>query len=175
MERRAASGVLNIRWTTRWAIAPAAVLALLVAWADQDLASTSREAAVRLAAQFEHKPRAVWFQGHWGFQYYAQRLGFIPLDYRHPAIKEGDLIVKAEGISNPIALPEGSVELVSDVTLDSFSWLSTMSLPLGAGFYSDFWGPLPYAFGHVPPERYRVYRAVVPLVAPLRPEFIVEE
>ena len=39
-------------------------------------------------------------------------------------------------------------------------WLSTMSKPLGAGFYSSVWGPLPLAFGRVPPEDADIYRAV---------------
>jgi hypothetical protein len=33
-------------------------------------------------------------------------------------------------------------------------WLSTMQKQMGAGFYSDVWGPLPFAFGFVPPEQY---------------------
>jgi hypothetical protein len=28
--------------------------------------------------------------------------------------------------------------------------------PIGAGFFSDAWGPLPFAFGLVPPEQYRI-------------------
>jgi len=33
-------------------------------------------------------------------------------------------------------------------------FLATLSPRLGAGFYVDEWGPLPFAFGRVPPERY---------------------
>jgi hypothetical protein len=33
-----------------------------------------------------------------------------------------------------------------------------MSQPLGAGFYASVWGPLPFAFGEVPPERYLIAR-----------------
>jgi hypothetical protein len=36
------------------------------------------------------------------------------------------------------------------------SWASTLSWELGAGFYDYFWGPLPYAVGPVPAERYTV-------------------
>jgi hypothetical protein len=34
------------------------------------------------------------------------------------------------------------------------SYVTTMSLPAGAGFYSDAFGPLPYAFRRPPAERY---------------------
>ena len=30
-----------------------------------------------------------------------------------------------------------------------------MNLQLGAGFYSDKWGPLPFIIGPVGPEKYR--------------------
>jgi hypothetical protein len=33
---------------------------------------------------------------------------------------------------------------------------------LGAGFYASVFGPLPFAFGAAPPDRYRVYRATRP-------------
>jgi hypothetical protein len=37
-------------------------------------------------------------------------------------------------------------------------WLATMNLQVGAGFYADVFGPLPFAFGRVPPERFTVYK-----------------
>jgi len=33
---------------------------------------------------------------------------------------------------------------------------------VGAGFYASVWGPLPFAFGQVPPERVLVYVAGQP-------------
>lgn len=162
LERRPEKGAFPVRWT-RWALVPAAALALLVAAADEAEALVSRDAAGRLAEQLSSLPGTVWFQGHWGFQYYAQRAGFLPLDYRHPAIEVGDAIIKPEGITNPIALPPGTVELTRSIELEPFPCLSTMSLAIGAGFYADVWGPLPYAFGRVPREQYRVYRALVPM------------
>ena len=38
------------------------------------------------------------------------------------------------------------------------AWLATVNRALGAGFYSDHHGPLPFAFGAVPPERFEVMR-----------------
>jgi hypothetical protein len=166
LDRRDAPSASGSRWDTRWALLPGAVLAILVARADQQYASASREAATRLAASLEHQSRAVWFQGHWGFQYYGQLLGLRPLDFRHPSVHVGDLIVKPDGITNPIELPEGTVELVGDLAMDAPELVGTMSLTRGAGFYSDVWGPLPFAFGRAPAEHSRVYRAIVPLLEP---------
>jgi hypothetical protein len=44
--------------------------------------------------------------------------------------------------------------------------LTTMSWRMGAGFYSSFFGPLPFAFGAVGPERYFLFR----IGASLRPD-----
>jgi hypothetical protein len=166
LDRPQAVGTLPDAWTTWWALVPSAALALAVAWSDQQLALTSRTAAGQLSERVGGRPETVWFQGHWGFQYYAERLGFRALDFRHPAVRVGDFIVKPEGITNPIELPQGTVVPAFDLALEGPSSLSTMSLPLGAGFYSDVWGPLPFTFGAVPPERYRVFTAVVPLMEP---------
>ena len=166
LDRREALGVLSSAWTLRWALVPAAALALAVAWSDQQLAFTSRTAANDLAVRFGGRPGTVWFQGHWGFQYYAERLGFRALDFRHPAVQVGELIIKPDGITNPIELPQGTVMPTLELSFDGPSALGTMNLPLGAGFYSDVWGPLPFTFGAVPPERYRVYMALVPLMEP---------
>ena len=35
--------------------------------------------------------------------------------------------------------------------------LATMRPQVGAGFHADVWGPLPWAIGDVPPERYYVF------------------
>ena len=39
----------------------------------------------------------------------------------------------------------------------AFPWLATMDYRLGAGIYSYLWGPLPFAFGLVPPYPYLIY------------------
>jgi len=37
------------------------------------------------------------------------------------------------------------------------SWLTTMNPKLGAGFYSDVFGPLPFVIGSVPTEKFMVF------------------
>jgi hypothetical protein len=137
------------------------VLCLLVAMADARLASASRDAAAQLGERLYGQARTVWFQGHWGFQYYVQRVGFLPLDLRRPSIKAGDLIVIPEGNSNLAKLPEWAVEPYQELELSTCAWLTTMSSRNGAGFYADLWGPLPYVFGAVRPQHFTVYRALV--------------
>lgn len=156
--RQATAAIASGR--TRWLLVPAAVLAVLVATADLGLAVASRDAARSLGAQLSGTGRTVWFEGHWGFQYYAQLGGLLPLDYRRPAVRPGDLLIAPEIMSDPYRLPENIVAPLREFTFQSFPFLTTQSDALGAGFYATVFGPLPFAFGRVPPERYMVLEFV---------------
>ncbi|PYJ03280.1 MAG: hypothetical protein DME25_12650, partial [Verrucomicrobia bacterium] len=41
--------------------------------------------------------------------------------------------------------------------------LATLERFIGAGFHSDFLGPLPFALGRIAPERYYVFKVLRPL------------
>jgi len=43
------------------------------------------------------------------------------------------------------------------VTVPQSPFLATMSQPVGAGFFASIAGPLPFAFGRVPPEKTVVF------------------
>jgi hypothetical protein len=43
------------------------------------------------------------------------------------------------------------------LTFPGPSLLATWNETMGAGFYASLWGPLPFVFGHVPPEGVSVY------------------
>ena len=47
-----------------------------------------KKAANEIMAVYKNEKRQVWFQGHWGFQYYMESLGAIPLDYGNPKLKK---------------------------------------------------------------------------------------
>jgi hypothetical protein len=135
----------------------AAVLSLWVVSGDVAVANASREAASSFAAKFG-QGATVRFTGHWGFQYYMQNLGFQPVDF-HP-FRGGGVIVVPENTSNGMAsaIPVGEIADSQIVTLDTDLGVTTVHTAAGAGFYADVFGPLPYAFGTIPPERYAVLR-----------------
>jgi 4-amino-4-deoxy-L-arabinose transferase-like glycosyltransferase len=122
-----------------------------VAKADQVLADSARKTAEVIYQENSGSP--MWFGGHSGFQFYMQALGAKPVDLEHPEIGPGDCVV----------IPENSVRLF-DIRKERTASREVLTIPLpmslttangglGAGFYSD-WGPLPFAFGSIPPERY---------------------
>ena len=92
-----------------------------------------------------------------------------------PLLQSGDLLILPGNNSNvaiPLPLRPGDElypaplgQLGPMLTIAEVRVLSipvpiftTTSLELGAGFYSDLWGPLPYAIGRVKPELYYVIR-----------------
>ena len=69
-----------------------ALLAVLVARSDFLLAIAVRQGAQQVCAKSRPAGGALWFQGHWGFQYYMEALGAAPLDIKHSALKPGDYL-----------------------------------------------------------------------------------
>ena len=135
------------------------LLAVWAASADANLANAGREAARLFRAEFQDSPTPVYFEGHWGFQYYMQQAGPHPTDLRTSVFRTGDIVIIPENTTNSFGPPPNFT--LTSTRLISFAMpgrLATMSQPLGAGFYASVWGPLPFAFGSVPPERYLVAR-----------------
>jgi len=139
------------------AVIPAFFLTCAVAWADAALAGAQRtaaEAVMNDAAKFKGR---VWFQGHWGFQYYMEKFGATPYDFKAPMIQPGDFLVLPLNNTNTQE-PGFSFQVVKKYSFSPLRWLTTMnSPPVGAGFYADVWGPLPYSFGQVPDEEYLLF------------------
>ena len=134
-------------------------LSFAAVWSDARLANSAREAAAIISAEFRDSQHPMYFEGHWGFQYYMQRAGAKPTDVRKTVFHAGDILVIPENTTNSFGPPRGFV--LSDIKMLGFDLpqpVATMSQPLGAGFYASVWGPLPFAFGRVPPERYLVAR-----------------
>jgi 4-amino-4-deoxy-L-arabinose transferase-like glycosyltransferase len=154
--RAALSPVL--RW--RWLAAPlgvSAMLAMAVTWADVTLAASARDAANQLAPAYRRDGHALWFQGHWGFQHYMRGLGAHVMDFSSTRLPPQEyLIVPRNNVNvRPITEPFASVVEIRE--FPTCRWLSTMNIGTGAGFYSDNWGPLPFAIGGEP-EYYQILR-----------------
>ena len=161
-----------------WPILPSMLISLLVVKADCDLAGAGRAAATELCARcrnMDAPPATIWFQGHWGFQYYMEKLGA-----RHIEPDFGDhglgrtLVQPAPYANNNIQnVPAELVRLVEAREYLGGAHLETMNCPLGAGFYASIYGPLPFvAAESIPPQRYYIFKFVRPLTdeTDLRPE-----
>lgn len=144
-------------WRTMRPLLPAAGIALLVTLADASLANTVKAAATDIAEKYNRQ--TIWFQGHWGFQYYMESFGAKPVDYDKTQYAAGDIIVIPSNNTSIQSIPKNIGTLIDVVERRPLSWLTSMNIHVGAGFYADVWGPLPYVFGPVPNETFLIVRA----------------
>lgn len=128
-------------------LACAATLAVSfdLALADQDMADASRTFARTVARQALARGRHGRFIGHWGFQYYLEREGAEPFDYKDQRAGPGDVLFVA--LNNTGALPlRAPARTEASYPIAAKRWLTTMDVPGGtAGFYSSQFGPAPFA------------------------------
>ena len=140
------------------ALALSAWVSLWVVRADTELANSARRAAEIIYERTRGQGSALWFEGHWGFQYYMELRGAHPVDLNDPSAQPGDFVVIPV---NNIQLAEIAPQFIASsqsLTLPVRCGASTICRNLGGGFYSSYWGPLPYVFGPIPPERYVIVR-----------------
>ncbi|MEK7779876.1 MAG: glycosyltransferase family 39 protein [Verrucomicrobiota bacterium] len=158
--RRLEQNVLanNNEWPRRLSagVVVGAVLAFLVARADFLFASAVRQSAQQVHSKYARGPEKFWFQGHWGFQYYMEARGAAALDEEHTLLQRGHIIATPLNNANVSPLGPDLVVLREMITITGPQWLTTMTGEVGAGFYASLRGPLPFAFGLVPPERVAV-------------------
>jgi 4-amino-4-deoxy-L-arabinose transferase-like glycosyltransferase len=155
---------LFTRHSSAWAIVPliaSALITLSITWADYTLANCQRAVASLIHEKFNGYPHTIWFQGHWGFQYYLESLGAQAFDFKKPAVSQGDIMVIPINNTNIKWLPKEKSHQVGKLECMPYSWVSTVQLSLGAGFYRDATGPLPFVFGATAPELYFIYLAGV--------------
>lgn len=146
-------------------LVPALLLALTIGWADYALADSQRRAAATITRELQPFGRQIWFQGHWGFQYYMEQHGAKAVDIENPAMQPGEFLVLPDNNTNIYTpdyyIPRQSVALMQTYRFPAGTWVASMRQePVGAGFYASKWGPLPYVFGPVPMEDYWLFRRI---------------
>ncbi len=141
----------------KFALLACAALSLLLAQADFRQAGTARESAEEVCTRYAALPGRVWFEGHWGFQYYLQKSGALPVDFSRSVLSRGEIMIMPSDNIN-LSAPNVSVfENVAVLELPAFPWLSTQNAFTGAGFYGAS-GFLPFVLGPVPAEKYFIFR-----------------
>jgi len=139
-----------------FALLPALFLSLLVAFADYRWADEMHKSVQRISSYSSNTGRSLWFQGHWGFQYYMEQIGGKPLDFVASEVHAGDLFVSPSYSTNLENLPDDALGKVEELPTSPLSWLAVMDPDIGAGFYSSVIGPVPYVFDRVNAENYRI-------------------
>jgi hypothetical protein len=139
------------------AIAAGVLMAILIMRADSEMMDLGRQAAKNLIAPRVAAGEHVWFAGHWGFPWYAEKAGARMLSRTAPYPSPGDVIVvsRAEQCEATDVVPKYSV---IQVVTASTPGGRIMSRADNAGFYSQYWGSLPWAWGHDEVNRFEVWK-----------------
>ncbi|MCI0586486.1 MAG: glycosyltransferase family 39 protein [Planctomycetes bacterium] len=130
------------------------LLGLCASVADAHLARAHRDLAERTVRPLARPGRRVWFAGHWGFQWYAEKAGARCYEAHEP-ILQGDLLVVAEVAHKQGEPDAGAFRFVAvrkDAVEDRFPF-RTMAFPANAGFYSHAYGLLPFGISTRPLEQ----------------------
>ena len=146
-------------------LAVAGLLGWWVAWSDVQHANGARLAAQMIRGRTVNAPGRLLFEGHWGFQYYLHELGGAAFD-RNTPLHPGDVLVLPENNTNVDTEPQPWMRLLDVVEVPAGAGVAVHRLERGAGFYADAFGPSPYVFGPVPPDRYRIYEIFDPSASP---------
>jgi 4-amino-4-deoxy-L-arabinose transferase-like glycosyltransferase len=145
-------------WKAFLPMLPVAAVSLCLCLADCSLADTARNASESVSKRFARCKKDVWFQGHWGFQYYMEAAGYKAVDRKANRTHPDDFLVIPENNPN-VQFTQGENYLLDTViSITPIRWVSVMDENNGSGFYSNKWGPFPFIFGQVDKIDYFVYR-----------------
>ena len=135
------------RWARVAGIVVAAaglVLGLLIVRADSNLAGLERRAVRREIVPRVAAGKRVWFSGHWGFQWYAERAGARPLVRNPRPAQPGDIVVVDEEAFSQELINDYPNRRLLNTLVDDRPGGRIMSRPANAGFYSNYWGDFPW-------------------------------
>lgn len=161
--------VKPLQWKVATALLVSGTVSFWVAQADADLANSAKQMANVIRDRTKSEAGTVWFQGHWGFQYYMQQWGIPQFDFGTSILRPGDLLVVRESDANTKSPPPQF--LASDEQLETRlrQPVATMYPDMKAGFYASTYGALPFVFGAVPSERFHLFRMAATVEADCNP------
>ena len=123
------------------------LLGLAISVGDSEYAHAYRDLAPEVAAAATAHGGAGYFVGEWGLRNYLEAQGLTYLTTYDRSPKKGDRVV-IPGLNCPWPLHEALQKRLGEPTtlaVPGACALRTMDPALGAGFYSDGYGPLPLA------------------------------
>jgi len=138
----------------------------LISYADFKYADVYRDFAIKNVAKYKTPTNTVWFAGHWGFQYYMEKLGCKALLYSDNSPKNGDMLIMPVLIAEyqwPCEELQHRLELVDVYNYGLFLPLRTMNARENFSFYTNVMlgynpGFLAYYYSLQNLERFVIYK-----------------
>ena len=79
-------------------------------------------------------------------------------DTQNPQVRPGEVMVIPYANTDVVFYSREFMDPIGEFELPACRWLATMQGQVGAGFYSGFWGPMPFVFGLTSPDKYEIVR-----------------
>ncbi len=124
------------------------ILGLLICWGDRSYADAYRDLAPKVAARATAGGGKGFFVGEWGLRNYLEEQGLSYLTTYDQTPRKGDHVV-VPGLNCPWPVHAELKKRLgppSTMEVPAANPLRTMDPALGAGFYTDGYGLLPFAF-----------------------------
>jgi 4-amino-4-deoxy-L-arabinose transferase-like glycosyltransferase len=153
---------LEARWARALVIVGATaglVFGVLIVASDARYAALGRRVAAEEIAPRVARGQKVWFAGHWGFQWYAEQAGARILTRTAPFPEPGDAIVSGTNTHGSRLARMYPARRLATSLVDRTPGGRVMSA--GAGFWSNSWGYLPWAWGSDIIEQFDVWELPV--------------
>jgi len=132
------------------------LLGIAILRADSAFAGMGRTAARALIAPRVAAGQRVWYAGHWGFQWYAERAGARFFPVRPPLPPQGDVVVASANTDPHIVVWRMDFLVPIGVLESREPGGRLMDRPSGAGFFSNAWGYLPWSWSDSTIDRFDV-------------------
>ena len=113
-------------------LALSGLLSLWVATADAGLANSARAATRAITQLTQNTGASVFFEGHWGFQYYMELSGARPVDLVAKDYRAGDFVAMPENNSNVFGLLPGFRPAdIRVIDMNMPRWITILNLKRG--------------------------------------------
>lgn len=86
-----------------------------------------------------------------------EQYGARPTDASKKQFNPGDIIADPTTNTNVRIIPPTWGTKMESIQFPSSRYAATIDFNLGACFYADVFGPLPFAFGSVRPEEFKIF------------------
>lgn len=150
-------GFFARRALTWAAVGLSVLLSGTLASADAWYAGIYRRAALEIADEFRASDErgALWFSGHWGWQWYAGQAGMKPLSLNDRPLL-GDLVVAPINVDSATGNLQGlELEPVREKVIDREEWVQKYA---GPGLYASSIDRLPWTVKTTPIETFSIMR-----------------
>ncbi len=138
-----------------WSVSAALIVSMIITSADASRAGAARTGARHFRNKFGRSHTRVWFQSHWGFQWYMERWKARPV-VQNARFRPHDILIIPSDNADPLPLPDSAVPL-EEISRPIMPLVSTFAPGTGAGFYSSVRGPIPWAIARTAPERFQAF------------------